>query len=261
MKLCLTTVVMCSALLGSQLLAQAQSAKPDAKQFIEVRTYSVVDAEAEAKLDAYLENALIPALERQGLGPIGALDQVDDSQGVEVKLIIAGPSLEAVTLAGNKLADDSEYLEAAKDYLATDAKKPVLKRIRSELLLAFECWPQVTVPQQKQDGQARFFELRTYESATEHLAALKVEMFNEGEVPIFLDAGINPVFMGQALIGDMQPNLTYMVVFDDEAGMKAAWPKFVAHADWKVLSKNPRYANTVSKNNKSYWTPKSYSRL
>ncbi len=241
--------------------AESTSEASQAKQYIEVRTYQLKDAAAEAKLDEYLQTALIPALERQGLGPIGALDQFGESEAVEVKLIIPGPSAEAVLLANQKLADDAEYQAAAKGYLETPRKQAPIIRIRSELLLAFDCWPKVTVPSQKKDGKDRFFELRTYESSTERLGNLKVEMFNEGEVPIFLDAGIMPVFMGQALVGEMMPNLTYMVCFDDEEAMKAAWPNFVKHPDWKTLSSVEKYKGTVSKNNKSYWTPKSYSQL
>ncbi len=249
-----------AALLYLPATTLAQSEK-DAKQYIEVRTYQVVDEAGEAKLDAYLKDALIPALERQGLGPIGALDQFGSSDEIEVKLIIPGASLDAVTLASNRLADDATYQTSAREYLDTPRQNAPLKRIRSELLLAFDCWPQVTVPSQKQADKPRFFELRSYESSTEKLAALKIEMFNEGEVPIFLDAGIMPVFMGQALIGDMMPNLTYMVSFDDEAAMNAAWPEFVKHPDWKVLSGLEKYKGTVSKNNKSYWVPKPYSQL
>lgn len=232
------------------------------KQIIEVRTYHLVDEAAEEKLDAYLKDALVPALARQGLGPIGVLDQAGPSdEGVMVKVIIPGPTLEAVTMAWEKLESDQAYQSVAKEYLDTPRKETPLKRIKSELLLAFDCWPEVTVPGQKKDGKDRFFELRSYESSTEKLAQLKVEMFNEGEVPIFLDAGIMPVFMGQALIGDQMPNLTYMVAFDDEAAMKAAWPNFSKHPDWKTLSSVEKYKGTVSKNNKSFWKPKSYSQL
>lgn len=239
--------------------SEATSAK---KQFIEVRTYHLVDAAAEERLDAYLADALIPALSRQGLGPIGVLDQAGESdEGVMVKVIIPGPSLDALLMAWKTLDGDLQYQAAAKDYLDTPRKETPLKRIKSEVLYAFDCWPEVTVPKQKQAGKERFFELRSYESSTEKLAALKVEMFNEGEVPIFLDAGIMPVFMGQALIGDQMPNLTYMVAFDDEATMKASWPKFSKHPDWKTLSSVEKYKGTVSKNNKSYWLPKSYSQL
>ncbi len=230
-------------------------------QLLELRTYTLVDQAAEAKLDAYLEDSLIPALVKQGLGPIGAFDQAADGETVEVMLLIPGPSVESVTGAAAKLASQRDYLEAAKDYLATPPNQPVVKRIRSELLRSFDCWPQVTVPKQRESDQQRLFELRVYESPTENFGELKVEMFNAGEVPIFLDSGVIPVFMGQALVGDMMPNLTYMTVYDDDAARKKAWKNFSAHPDWQVLKQVKKYKGTVSKIHKSDWVPKSYSQL
>lgn len=232
-------------------------------QVLELRTYTLANSAAEAKLDDYLEKALIPALKRQGLGPIGAFDQAGaiDGDAIEVMLLIPGASADAVTAASARLADDAEYQAAAAEYLDTSADNPLLKRIRSELLMSFNSWPKVAVPKQATDGQPRLFELRTYESATEHKGELKVDMFNSGEVPIFLDSGIMPVFMGQALVGDKMPNLTYMTVYDNHTTRDAAWKKFVAHPDWKVLSKEKKYEKTVSNIHKSDWTPKSYSEL
>ncbi len=262
MKICTITCFLLLPFMCSFARSEEKAADKEAsRQFIEIRTYQLQNADAESALDTYLADALIPALERQGLGPIGALDQASDDENIEVKLIIPGPSIESLAMASSKLVNDKQYQQAAKAYHSTPAKSPLLKRIRSEILLAFECWPKVTIPEQKKKNAPRFFELRTYESATEKLGHLKVEMFNKGEVPIFLDAGIMPVFMGQALVGDMMPNLTYMTAFDDEAAMEAAWPKFRIHPDWKTLSGNPRYKGTVSKNNKSFWVGKEYSRL
>ena len=232
-------------------------------QVLELRTYTLVDAAAEKKLDTYLQQALLPALTRQGLGPIGAFDQADDSEADEVKvmLLVAGPNVAAVTGAMAKLTADERYQQAAMDYLSTPAKEPLVKRIRSELLLSFDCWPQVVVPRQQKDQRSRLFELRIYESSTERLGQLKVEMFNSGEVPIFLDSGIDPVFMGQALIGDKMPNLTYMTVYDTAEARTAGWKKFSKHADWQVLRAVAKYQGTVSKIHKSDWVPKDYSQL
>jgi hypothetical protein len=60
-------------------------------------------------------------------------------------------------------------------------------------------------------------------------------------VPIFLDCGIAPVFMGHALIGEKMPNLTYMTVYDDDAALGVAWGNFVKHPDWQVLKEVKRY--------------------
>lgn len=257
--LCVCVLAANGVLLASSGWAQ----EPGTNQVLEVRTYTLVDAAAEAKLDAYLEKALIPALERQGIGPIGAFDQAAEPEdgSIQVMLLLPGASTEAVTSAATKLADDKQYLTAAAEYLNTPSDQPLVKRIHSELLMSFNCWPKVTVPMQKRDGKPRLFEMRIYESATENLGNLKVEMFNAGEVPVFLDCKIAPVFMGQALIGDKTPNLTYMTVYDDDASRQAAWKAFSQHPDWQVLKAVPKYQGTVSKIHKSDWTPKPYSQL
>ncbi|GIW99997.1 MAG: hypothetical protein KatS3mg111_3330 [Pirellulaceae bacterium] len=248
-------------LLLGMMLFMARATMGEEKQAIEVRIYKLQDEAAEKRLDDYLQHALLPALNRQGLGPIGVLDQAQAGEVIEVLLIIPGESVEAVAMADLKLYDDPQYLEAAKDYLAIPAKAPILRRITSELLWAFDCWPQVAVPPQREAGKPRLFEMRTYESPTEHLGHLKVEMFNSGEVPIFLDCGIQPVFMGQALIGNTRPSLTYMTVYDDQASLEAAWERFREHPDWQVLREVPKYKGTVSKIHQSWWVPKPYSQL
>lgn len=245
------------------LLATCCSAADPAKQVIQLRTYTLVDADAEEQLDAYLENALLPALKRQGIGPIGVLAPADAKEGEppRVMLITPADSWETLLNAERLLDADSAYPEAAKDYLATPADQPLVKRITSELLVAFDAWPQTVVPEQKKAGADRLFELRTYESPTEEFGRLKVEMFNSGEIPIFLDSGIMPVFMGQAVVGDKLPNLTYLTVYDDADARGMAWKTFVEHADWQVLKEVKKYLGTVSKIHKSDWKAKSYSEL
>ncbi len=254
-----------SMLLTICILAMCQPvvrAEAADRQVLELRKYTLIDKAAEEALDHYLEVALIPALIRQGLGPVGAFAPAEPGEGpVEVLLLVAGPDVAAVTGAAAKLATDKAYQRAAAEYLNTPADQPLLQRIRSELLLSFACWPQVVVPAQKTADQDRLFELRTYESPTEKLGDLKVEMFNSGEVPIFLACDVQPVFMGQALIGDKLPNLTYMTVYDNDAARQQAWQRFVAHPDWEKLKAVGKYQGTVSTIHKSDWVPKSYSQL
>ena len=67
--------------------------------------------------------------------------------------------------------------------------------------------------------------------------------------------------MGQAMIGDKMPNLTYMTVYDGETERDAAWKKFGSHPDWQTLRKVKKFEGTVSKIHKSDWRPKPYSHL
>ena len=68
--------------------------------------------------------------------------------------------------------------------------------------------------------------LRVYESHNERAAAKKIEMFNKAELAIFRRVGLTPVFFGATVVGAAMPNLTYLLVFPDEAGRAAAWARF-----------------------------------
>jgi len=114
----------------------------------------------------------------------------------------------------------------------------------SSLLLSFEQCPKVEVPSK---NDSRLFQLRIYESHNTTKAKLKVEMFNErGEIAVFRKTGLNPVFFGERMVGDKMPCLTYMVGFDDGEAQKKAWDTFRQHPEWKKMSSEARYKDTVS---------------
>ncbi len=228
-------------------------------QYLEFRTYHLSSAAELPKVDGYLEKGLLPALKRQGIGPVGVFTDKAPEGPPNVYLLIPFASIEQFSAMQGKLDADAGYQAAAADYFGVPQKEPRFSRIESELLLSFEAFPRATVPEQKKQGKPRLFELRSYESHSEKMGALKVEMFNSGEVPIFLDCGIQPVFMGRVLSGPKMPNLTYMTVYSDEDHMAEAWSKFGPHPDWKKLKAVEKYKGTVSKIHKTLLTPRSYS--
>lgn len=229
------------------------------KQCFELRQYRLKSNDGAADLDEYLTQALVPALRRHGSGPVGVFREIKTSDTPVRFVLIPYDSIEQVASCSKSLATDEEYQSAAESYLTND--EAVFSRIRSELLVAFDCMPQLKVPEQTKDNSDRVFELRVYESSTERLGELKVEMFNSGEVPIFLDCGIIPVFMGQAVIGDLLPSLTYMTVYDSLEAKAAAWKKFPKHPDWLTLKEVPKYKGTVSKIHKWELVPVEGSQL
>ncbi|EGF27348.1 NIPSNAP family protein [Rhodopirellula baltica] len=245
------------------LTACLQSDMSFADEYYEVRTIVLGDKGDAAAVDQYLEKALIPALERQNIGPVGVFAPKANSETKEGSVFVIIPFTELGQMESSRaaLAEDSEYQKAAADYLGRDAKSPPYSRISSELLTAMDCWPKTVVPDGTLENDERVYELRLYESANERLGDLKVEMFNAGEVPIFLDSGIQPIFIGQALVGPQMPSLTYLTVYKNEAAREKAWDAFRAHPDWKVLSKNPRYGGTVSRIDKFVLSAKPYSQM
>ncbi len=232
---------------------------PTKKQFYELRQYQLKSEGQAAELDAYLTKALIPALRRHGSGPVGVFREIKASENPVRFVLIPYGSADKVAMAVPALSKDKTYQEAAAGYLKK--KDAAFTRIRSELLHAFDCMPQLKVPSQTEGNKDRVFELRIYESATEQLGNLKVEMFNAGEVPIFLDCGIMPVFLGQAVVGDLLPSLTYMTVYDSMEAKAEAWSKFPKHPEWNKLKVVPKYKGTVSKIHKWELVPVDGSQL
>jgi hypothetical protein len=124
-----------------------------------------------------------------------------------------------------------------------------------------QCWKQVKIPEGLLENSDRVYELRLYESANERLGELKVDMFNNGEVPIFLDCKIQPIFIGQCLLGPQSPNLTYLTAYENESVRGEAWNAFRTHPDWNVLKKVKKYQGTVSHIDKYVLVAKPYSQM
>ncbi len=86
-------------------------------------------------------------------------------------------------------------------------------------------------------------------------------MFNKHELAIFRRVGLTPVCFGSALLGAKMPNLTYMLVFPDDAARTAAWDRFRADDEWKQLKAMPEYADKeiVSRITNKILQPEPYS--
>jgi hypothetical protein len=239
------------------------SAADGERGFTEWRTYHLADADDMDALDAYMESALLPALQRQGIGPVGvfAKDAENEDQSPKLYMAIPFDSLQQFAAMQEKLDADRAYQTAAAGYFAATADDPRFVRIESELLHAFQVWPRVAIPAQKTAGKDRLFELRSYESHSEKNGMLKVDMFNNGELPIFMATGLQPVFMGRVMTGAHAPNLTYMLVFDDREAATANWLAFRNHPDWKALSGVEKYKGTVSKIHQTWLRARPYSGL
>lgn len=205
----------------------------------------------------------MPALDRQNVGPVGVFTNsaADTSGSDQIIVVIPYANADAVASVKANVEADSQYQANAKTYLDRGPTEAPYQRIESELLVSMDCMPQLNVPAGSLDNQERVYELRIYESANERLGNLKVDMFNSGEVPIFLDCGIQPIFIGQALVGPYTPNLSYLTMYPSEAARNEAWVAFRKHPDWQVLKEVKKYQGTVSKIHKFVLAPKAYSQM
>lgn len=145
--------------------------------------------------------------------------------------------------AWNRLTQDQAYLAAAD----TEMDEPLYERMTTSLMVAFSGMPEVEVPASIKGKEGRIFELRTYEAHNRLKLDLKVEMFNDGgEIQIFRETGLHPVFFGKTLCGDNMPNLTYMLGFTSMEQRDAHWSAFSSSPAWAAIKDLPRYKGTVS---------------
>ncbi len=224
------------------------------KQLIELRTYHFASAAKLAAFERFLAKAAIPALNRAGVRPVGAFkllakDNADakppvTADGTDLYVLLPHESAAAVLALDAKLAGDGEFQEAGRDVLMAPKSDPAYTRYETSLLLGFDQCPRVEVPT---TADTRVLQLRVYESHSRERNRKKVEMFDAGgEIAIFRRVGMPPVFFGEAVAGPRMPNLTYMLSFADMDAHKKGWDAFRADAEWKKLSKDPEYKDTVS---------------
>ena len=220
----------------------AENAPTASRDYYQLRRYSLLSGPQLKLTETYFSDALIPALSRLGMGPVGALKLDIGPETPSYVLVIPSTNLADLAELDLRLARDSDFLTAASPFWNATNTAPAFVRVESWLLKAFEGWPKLTPPPSTATKAKRIFQLRTYESPSNGDHVRKVEMFHAGEFDIFLKSGFHPVFFGDGLVGSRLPHLTYMLSFADMAELEAKWDVFRNDPAWKKLSADPRYA-------------------
>jgi NIPSNAP len=243
------------ALSGGEGRAMAQSAQ----EFYLLRKYTLRNGSQLALTQTYFEHALIPALNRMSMNPVGAFKLDIGPETPTYYLLIPATSVETLATLDTRLGQDADFLKTSTAFLEAPAATPAFERVESSLLSAFAGWPKLVAPK----SEKRIFQLRTYES-TGHAAHIrKVQMFNQAEIGIFTRTGLAPVFFGDTLIGHRMPSLTYMLTFEDVADLNKKWAVFASDPAWKDLSHRPGNtdAEIVSNISNLYLSPLSFSQI
>jgi hypothetical protein len=229
---------------------------------LELRRYRLRSGALAARFATYAKEALVPALGRAGLAPVGAWNVAVGPDQPTVHLLLPHPDAQSVATVATRLEADAEYRKAAASSLALPPVDPPYLSCDSSLIAAVPTLPGIAMPTGAAAGKGRVFELRTYRSATEAAGRRKIEMFEEGgELALFARVGLQTVFFGRDLVGPGLPSLTYMVVFADEAAREKAWAAFREHPEWVKMRDNPRYADTVSLIDSTILRPTDYSQI
>ena len=236
--------------------------KKPAREFYQITVYHFTSAAQEKVLDDYFQNALLPALHRNGISKAGVFKSWanDTSANKTMYVLIPLSTLDRIVKLQEKLDRDEQYLSNAAAYLNADYKNPAYSRMETILLQAFPLAPTMQTPSLNSSKKDRVYELRSYESATPAKAENKVKMFNQGnEIGLFKRLGFNAVFYGEVLAGSKMPNLMYMTSFENKAAREEHWKTFGSDPYWKQLSAMPEYQNNVSHIDINFLYPVDYS--
>lgn len=233
-------------------------------EFYQIKIYVFNNKTQENRLDKYLKEAYLPALNKAGINNVGVFKPVesDTAYGKRIYVLIPFKSMTRFMKLPAILEKDMTYKARGKDYLEAPFNDPPYDRIESILLKAFIYMPNLHVPQHSTSPSERIYELRSYKSATEKLYNTKVHMFNQGgEIKIFDKLKFNAVFYGEVISGNSMPNLMYMTTFANKEARDEHWNTFRKDPDWIKLSGLEEYKNTVSKSQIFFLFPTDYSEI
>jgi hypothetical protein len=240
----------------------AVGADAGGREYFEFRQYRLHTGSKKNQVGNFLRDVGIPALNRIGIGPVGVFTAMYGPSAPTLYVMLVHKSLESVMTSSARLLADDKYCKDGANFVNASLSDTAYVRVESSLMVAFKDMPQLSVPKQKVENKSRIFELRTYESHSIKASKKKIEMFNEGgEIAVFNKTGLSPVFFGETIVGPQMPNLTYMLAFDDLTDRDAKWDVFRVDPEWKRLSGDSQYRDTVSNITDIILRPTKYSQI
>lgn len=255
----LKSTVAASGLVGiAQQLPAADAPAGSAREYFEIRKYTLKSAEKQAVLEGYLKDAAIPALNRLGVSHVGVFMPEKQEATPVVYVVLRYSSLDQFAKSTALLGDGALQQQGAA-YLDAPATDVVYERVESWLTQGIAGMPAMEVPAKGN----QVYQLRIYESPSEKTGKKKIEMFNIGELAIFKRSGLNAVFFGETIVGPLMPNLTYMLSFSDAAAKDQAWNTFRVDPEWTKLKTTPGFTDKeiVSRITNIVLVPAAYSQI
>ena len=235
------------------------SPEKTAKEIYEWRIYTLNEGADAAILDDFFRRRLIPAYNNLDV-PVGAFTlykEYPDVQNELRYLLFVYPDIETFRQVTENIWDNPFFREDSDTYFLETGANPVYANYESYLCEAFD-----SLPQMKKPGDERgLFELRIYRSPNVDANERKILMFNNGEMDIFREVGINEVCYGKTLVGPRQPSLVYLTWATDESARNEAWARFREHPQWIRMKGMSQYKYTATDNVNRLLAPLPYSQF
>lgn len=242
--------------LSITLLAMIGLAQNQPKEIFEVRIYHGLSTEKSLLLDQFMSNAFIPAYNKFGV-KVGAWQEFGKPDSPDRYFLLIYKDIDAFQKVKNEIWSDKTFAEKSTNYFAETAESPAYYRFDSYLCEGFDNYPQAVVPAEHKG----IYEMRIYNSPNEEALQRKMHMFNNGEIDIFRNAGVNCLFFGEVLAGTEMPVLIYMTWYNSMDERNTNWGKFSGSDAWANMKKNTFYNHATSKTRNIFLSPMSYSQF
>jgi hypothetical protein len=226
----------------SKAMAEGEEKKPG-RQFYELRHYSLRRGPQQDRFDKFYREAAIPAFNRAGISRVGVFNVAIGPESSGRYVLLTYPTAKSIFTTPLAIEADEQYQKDGADYLNLPATDPGFIEAENSLMATFEGMPQMEVPAMVSSSKSRVFELRTYRSPSLPASMKKISMFNQWEISIFKRVGLPAIFFGQTMFGTHQPNLTYLLGFENAAAREKGWAAFGADAEWNKVRKMPGYSD------------------
>ncbi|MDR2882685.1 MAG: NIPSNAP family protein [Alistipes sp.] len=259
-KTSIISLLVCAAACLASLSANAQNliGVAPVPEIYEWRIYTLAPEADAAALDAFFRDRLIPAYGRHGIevGAFSPAESYSEFPNGARYLFFAWPDLETFRRVNRLVREDAAFMAGAAAYFDASATNPNYTNFETYLCEALDSHPRLARPA----ADRGLLEFRIYRSPNIEANERKIHMFENGEIDIFRETGVNGVFYSRTLAGTRMPSLTYLTWYKDADTRREAWNRFGAHPEWRRMSRMPEYAHTATDNVIRLLTPLPYSK-
>lgn len=214
--------------LAAILPASFMTAAPADTRVFELRTYTATPGKLPNLLARFRDHTCA-LFEKHGMTNVAYWTPADEKDGASDKIVylLAYPSREAAKASWAAFMADPVW-HAARD--ASEANGKIVAKVESVFLTATDYSP---VIKSSSKSPSRVFELRTYTSPDDKLAALDAR-FGGGETDLFKKAGMQEFGYFHPIDADKGAanTLIYIMVHESREAAAKSWRSFRDDPEW-----------------------------
>jgi hypothetical protein len=224
------------------LEAQAAPAPPGNSYVVECVTFRLEFGRQMGNLLGWLEKRSMPLWQKHHFGPVGVFT-VDVGPHIPAVFVMrVYSSLADREVVWKSLGSDPDWGSAIAE-LEKDGPPSTGEDM---MLLTSTAFSPPIKPSAVGDPKHNLFELRVYQSPTWKQLGYLHNRFAGGEIDLFHQSGIHPLFYADTVTGLDQPNMVYMVPYENAAAREKGWAAFRSNPEWvKLLDESIRKGGEI----------------